>query len=43
VEVDPMLAVGQKPKYVDTTKLFGPYLKLELGMRGFRVSVENFN
>jgi hypothetical protein len=28
---------------VDTTKLFGPYLKLELGMRGFRVSVENFN
>jgi hypothetical protein len=43
MKVDPILPVGPKPKSVDPTKLFGPYLKLELGMRGFRVPVENFD
>jgi hypothetical protein len=37
--VDPMLQVEPKPKSVDFAKLFGPYLKLELGMWGFHVHV----
>jgi hypothetical protein len=40
MKVDPMMAVGRKSKFVNPPKLFGPYLKLELG---FRVTVENFD
>jgi hypothetical protein len=41
--VDLMVSVGPKPKIADPANLFGPYLKMDLGMWGFRVPAENFD
>jgi hypothetical protein len=40
--VDSMLSVGPKPKHDEPVKLFRSYLKMDLGMWGFRAPVENF-